>query len=95
MFEKLRVRSWVDEIFVPRSREYGLRQPLVDMIADLSGFKGNIIWDTGKPGGQPRCCLDTSRAERESGWRAKTSLEQGLGRSIEWYRTHRHDLEAN
>lgn len=65
---------------------------LVHLIADLTGFKGEIVWDTNKPGGQPRRCLDTSRAERGFGWRAKTPLEEGLRRTIEWYRTNRHLL---
>jgi GDP-L-fucose synthase len=64
---------------------------LVELIARLTGFQGRIAWDTTKPNGQPRRCLDTSRAEREFGWRAKTGFEVGLRRTIEWYRTHRAD----
>jgi GDP-L-fucose synthase len=63
---------------------------LVLLIADLIGYKGKIVWDTSKPGGQPRRSLDTSRAEREFNWRSKTPLEEGLLRTIEWYRTKRH-----
>jgi len=62
---------------------------LVHLIADLTGFQGEIIWDTSKPGGQPRRCLDTSRAEREFGFKAKTGFEEGLRRTIEWYRANR------
>ena len=62
---------------------------LVEKIAHLTGFKGRIVWDTSKPNGQPRRCLDTSRAQHEFGWRAKTSFEEGLRRTIEWYRAHR------
>ena len=61
----------------------------VHLIADLTGFKGRITWDTSKPGGQPRRCLDTSRAEREFGFRARTGFEEGLSRTIEWYRVYR------
>lgn len=59
---------------------------LVHLIADLTEFKGRITWDTSKPGGQPRRCLDVTRAEREFGFRARTGLEEGLKRTIEWYR---------
>ena len=59
---------------------------LVELIAELSGFKGKIIWDKTKPDGQPRRCLDTTRAEREFGFKAKTNFEKGLEKTIEWYR---------
>lgn len=58
---------------------------LVDLIAKLIGFKGDIIWDRSKPDGQPRRCLDTTKAEKEFGFKAKTSLEEGLKRTINWY----------
>jgi GDP-L-fucose synthase len=58
---------------------------LVDLIAKLTGFSGQIIWDTSQPDGQPRRCLDTSRAKREFGFSAQVSLEEGLKRTIEWY----------
>lgn len=59
---------------------------LVTLIARLTGFTGEIIWDETKPDGQPRRCLDTGRAEREFGFKAKTGFEQGLKNTIEWYR---------
>lgn len=59
---------------------------LVELITKLTGFHGRIVWDTSKPNGQPRRCLDTSRAERLFGFRARTSFEEGLRRTIEWYR---------
>ncbi|HNS32920.1 MAG TPA: GDP-L-fucose synthase [bacterium] len=59
---------------------------LADLIAELSGFSGNIKWDSSKPDGQPRRRLDVYSAEREFGFRAKTSLEEGLEKTIEWYR---------
>jgi len=62
---------------------------LVTLIARLTGFTGEIRWDAGKPDGQPRRCLDTSRAERLFGFRAQTPFEDGLGRTIDWYRQHR------
>ncbi len=59
---------------------------LVALITKLTGFKGEVIWDTTKPDGQPRRCLDVSRAEREFGFRAKVGFEEGLRRTIEWYK---------
>ncbi len=58
---------------------------LVELIAKLTGFKGEIIWDTSKPDGQPRRMLDTSKAEKEFGFKAKTSFEEELKKTIEWY----------
>jgi len=58
---------------------------LVELITKLTGFKGDIIWDTSKPDGQPRRMLDTSKAEKEFGFKAKTPLEEGLRKTIEWY----------
>ena len=60
---------------------------LVDLIAQLTGFKGEIVWDADKPDGQPRRCLDTSKAERLFGFRAKTLFQEGLRRMIEWYKS--------
>jgi len=59
---------------------------LVHTIKRMIGFTGEIIWDTTKPNGQPRRSLDTSRAEKHFGFRAKTSFEEGLRRTIEWYK---------
>ncbi len=59
---------------------------LVHTIKRMTGFTGEIIWDTTKPNGQPRRSLDTSRAEKHFGFRAKTSFEEGLRRTIEWYK---------
>lgn len=59
---------------------------LVELIAKLTGFKGKITWDTTKPDGQPRRRLDTSKACKEFGFKAKTSFEEGLKRTIKWYK---------
>jgi GDP-L-fucose synthase len=61
-------------------------EDLVHTIKRMIGFTGEIIWDTTKPNGQPRRSLDTSRAEKHFGFRAKTSFEEGLRRTIEWYK---------
>ncbi|MBU2102825.1 MAG: GDP-L-fucose synthase [Candidatus Omnitrophica bacterium] len=58
---------------------------LVELIATLTGFKGKVIWDKSKPDGQPRRCLDTAKAEKEFGFKAKTTFEEGLKKTIEWY----------
>jgi len=59
---------------------------LIVLIARLMDFKGEIRWDPEKPDGQPRRSLDTARAERSFGFRAEVSFEEGLRRSIDWYR---------
>lgn len=58
---------------------------LVDLIAELTGFEGEIMWDTSKPDGQPRRMLDVSVAEREFGFRADVEFREGLKKTIEWY----------
>ncbi len=59
---------------------------LVHLIVELTGFKGRIVWDKTKPDGQPRRMLDTTRAFKEFGFRAKTTFEEGLKKTIDWYR---------
>ena len=59
---------------------------LVTLVAKLCGYSGEIRWDASKPDGQPRRCLDTRRAAERLGWRAKVGFEEGLRRTIEWYR---------
>lgn len=58
---------------------------LVELIVKLTGFKGAIAWDATKPDGQPRRCLDTSRAKKLLDWQAKVGLEEGLKKTIAWY----------
>jgi len=62
---------------------------LVELIAELTGFKGEIKWDTTKPDGQPRRCLNTTKAEKEFGFKANTDFREGLKNTIEWYREQR------
>lgn len=61
---------------------------LVELIVKLTGFAGRIEWDSTKPDGQPRRCLDTSLAEKRLGWKARVGFEDGLRRTIDWYRAH-------
>ena len=69
-------------------REIFIRE-LAQMIAEEVGFRGEIVWDSSKPNGQPRRCLDTSRAERFFGFRAKFDLRQGIRETIAWFNVHR------
>jgi len=62
---------------------------LAESIARLTGFEGRLIWDTSQPNGQPRRGLDVSRAEKTFGFRASTPFEEGLRRTIDWYRKYR------
>jgi GDP-L-fucose synthase len=62
---------------------------LAELIARLTGFTGRMVFDASRPNGQPRRGLDTSRAEREFGFKAQISFEEGLRRTIEWYREKR------
>jgi len=66
---------------------------LVTLIVKLTGFEGDLVWDTTKPDGQPRRCLDTTRAERFFGFRSTTKFEEGLKKTIEWYRKERVRLK--
>ena len=66
---------------------------LAEKIADLTGFDGQIRWDVSRPDGQPRRCLDTSRARKEFGFQAKTDFETGLKATIAWYQQHKTKLK--
>jgi GDP-L-fucose synthase len=69
------------------NREVSIRY-LSELIADLVGYKGEIIWDTAQPNGTPRRALDTSKMDA-LGWKAKTSLEDGLKTTIDWFMENR------
>ena len=64
---------------------------LASLIVQLTGLEGRTAWDISKPGGQARRCFDVRRAEREFGFRARTGPEEGLTRTIEWYRRKRYE----
>lgn len=68
-------------------REITIKE-LTQLVAKLSRFEGEIAWDASKPDGQPRRCLDVSRAWNAIGFRARTSLEDGLRKTIEWFEAH-------
>jgi GDP-L-fucose synthase len=61
---------------------------LLEQICEATGYHGAIRWDATKPDGQPRRCLDTSRAAAEFGWRASTNMRDGLEKTIAWYDEH-------
>jgi len=65
---------------------------LTETIIRLTGFQGQLVWDATKPNGQPRRGLDTSRAEKFFGWRAKMDFEEGLKRTIQWFRDNRDKI---
>jgi hypothetical protein len=74
-----------EPVNVGAHREITIRE-LVETIAKLTGFTGEIRWDATKPDGQPRRCLDTARAKQLFGFEATTAFENGLRQTVEWYR---------
>jgi nucleoside-diphosphate-sugar epimerase len=77
-----------DPVNLGVGREITIRD-LVELIVQLTGFKGELRWDATKPDGQPRRALDTSRARERFGFEAKTSFEDGLRTTIDWYERSR------
>jgi GDP-L-fucose synthase len=77
--------SGADPVNLGTGDEISIRK-LAELVAELTGYEGDIAWDPSRPNGQPRRRLDTSQAERLFGFRAGTSLRQGLERTIAWYR---------
>ena len=67
---------------------------LTQLVARLARFDGEIVWDSSKPDGQPRRCLDVSRAWNAIGFRARTTLEEGLRKTIEWYEANAETAAA-
>jgi GDP-L-fucose synthase len=70
--------------------EISIRE-LAEKVAAITGFNGRLVWDTSQPDGQPRRRLDTSRAEREFGFRARINFDEGLKQTVEWYRAQTSD----
>jgi GDP-L-fucose synthase len=73
-----------EPVNIGAGREISIKE-LVEQIAAITGFQGHMIWDTSKPNGQPRRCLDTSRAREFFGFTAKTDFRDGLKKTIDWY----------
>jgi GDP-L-fucose synthase len=74
-----------DPVNIGAGREISIKE-LYRIIAELTGFDGEIKWDTSKPDGQPRRCLVTSRAKEEFGFESRTDFVEGLKKTIDWYR---------
>jgi GDP-L-fucose synthase len=66
---------------------------LVPLVARLCRFEGDLVWDTTKPNGQPRRMLDTSKALREFGWKARIGFEDGLRETVEWFEANRGQIQ--
>jgi len=75
-----------DPVNLGTGEEIAIRD-LAALVAEHTGFSGEIRWDTSKPNGQPRRRLDTSRAEALFGFRARVSLDEGIERTVAWYRS--------
>jgi len=82
-----------DPINLGSGREISIRD-LTHLVAKLARFAGKIVWDPSKPDGQPRRCLDVTRAAQLFDFTARTSLEEGLARTIAWYESHRRPAPA-
>ena len=74
------------------NREITIRET-VELIAQMVGYDGELVWDPTKPDGQPRRRVDPARAEAEFGWRAQMPFEQGLQATIDWYKANRAEAE--
>jgi GDP-L-fucose synthase len=83
-----RLYDGADPVNVGAGFEISIKD-LSELIAELMGFEGDIRWDTTKPNGQPRRCLDVGRARDEFGFRAKTDFRCGLQKTIHWFRESR------
>ncbi len=68
---------------------------LLEKIVELTGFTGEIRWDSSKPDGQPRRRLDVSKAKKYFGFEAKTSFDEGLKNTIDWYRKHKNEYRIS
>jgi GDP-L-fucose synthase len=77
-----------DPVNIGSGQEISIRN-LTELVAELVGFEGAVVWDSSKPDGQPRRALDTSRAAQEFGFKANTPFRDGLARTIAWYQQER------
>jgi GDP-L-fucose synthase len=80
-----------DPVNLGSGEEISIRN-LLERIADLTGYRGRIVWNPAKPGGQRRRRLDVSRAREAFGFQAEIPLAAGLRETVEWYRSHRGAL---
>jgi nucleoside-diphosphate-sugar epimerase len=73
-----------DPVNLGSGREISIRD-LVTIVARLTNFSGEVRWDASQPDGQPRRCLNVEKARRELGFTARTSFEEGLRKTVDWY----------
>ncbi|MGP1382186.1 MAG: GDP-L-fucose synthase family protein [Thainema sp.] len=79
--------SAADPVNLGTGEEISIRD-LANLICELMDFNGELVWQTDKPNGQPRRCLDTERAKQAFGFTAQVDFREGLRRTIDWYRQH-------
>ena len=72
-------------------KEISIRD-LATMTAELVGYQGSFVWDKTKPNGQPRRCLDVTRANELFGFQARSDLRDGIAQTVKWFVAHRHDF---
>jgi GDP-L-fucose synthase len=77
-----------DPVNLGAGKEISIRD-LAELVADVAGYRGSIVWDTSKPGGQPRRSVDATRARELFGFEAQTPLREGIERTVTWYRSSR------
>jgi GDP-L-fucose synthase len=82
-----------DPVNIGTGQEISIKD-LIKLIAELTGYSGRIVWDTMKPNGQPRRCLNTDRAKSLFGFSAKTNFREGLRRTVDWYFSARRHVDT-
>jgi len=83
--------SGAEPVNLGSGHELSIRD-LAMMIARLTGYPGDLVWETDKPNGQPRRALDVTRAQKYFGWQAKMPFEEGIRRTIAWFQEHRSSI---
>ncbi len=82
-----------DPINLGSGREISIKD-LAELITELTGYQGELKWDTSKPNGQPRRALNTDKAEEQFGFKAKTPFREGLQKTVQWYLENREEILA-
>ena len=84
--------SKADPVNLGTNSEISIKD-LAELICEVMDFKGELVWQTDQPNGQPRRCLDTERAKQAFGFEAQTDFREGLKKTVEWYRQHAETLQ--
>jgi GDP-L-fucose synthase len=82
-----------EPVNIGSGREISIRA-LADLVAQYTGFRGELVWDKTKPDGQPRRCVDVTRARELFGFTAETPFEEGLRNTVEWYESSLKIIDA-